>query len=63
MDEVPDHAHCRVCGKAIATGDVTCGPVCARKRTEALQRRQRLTYAFYGIALILVLLLLYGSHL
>lgn len=62
MDEVPPHAHCRVCGKSVPVGDMTCSTACATKRAEAQRRRVLLNYAFYGIAFILIVLLAYSYH-
>ncbi len=63
MEEVPDHAHCKVCGKAVPRGDITCGKVCAAKRADTIRRRQTLTYIFYGVGILLLILLLYSVHL
>jgi len=63
MPDVAPHAHCRVCGISIPPGDVTCGMACAQKRREMLRNRALYTYLFLGACLILLVSLIFGSHL
>ncbi len=63
MEEIPDHNHCRVCGKSVPVGKKTCSKECASKRAAALKQKQMLTYLMYGTAFFLVLLLVFAFHL
>jgi predicted nucleic acid-binding Zn ribbon protein len=61
--QIPNHAHCVVCGRAIEYGEKTCGPEDAAKLDDVNKRRKRsmtLMYVLMGIAM-LVLVLSYTS--
>jgi predicted nucleic acid-binding Zn ribbon protein len=59
MDEVPEHKHCKVCGKSIPPDDTTCSKDCANKRAQSMQTRRRWNYAFLVIMFLLVVLLVF----
>jgi predicted nucleic acid-binding Zn ribbon protein len=54
--QIPNHAHCVVCGRAIEYGEKTCGPEDAAKLDEMKKRRKRLTYVFVGVAIATLIL-------
>lgn len=58
--EIPAHAHCKVCGKAMPEDSPTCSPACATRRADTLRRRQMLNYIFWGTALFLVVVLYFS---
>ncbi len=63
MQAIPAHKHCKVCGVSIPPEDVTCSPEC-QARYQASQRSRRLwVWAFYAIAILLIVLLTFESHL
>jgi predicted nucleic acid-binding Zn ribbon protein len=63
MDAVPSHKHCRICGISIPPEDVTCSAQC-QARYMANERSRRLwVWAFYAIAIFLVILLAVSTHL
>jgi predicted nucleic acid-binding Zn ribbon protein len=52
--QIPDHAHCYTCGRAVAVGDKTCSKECDRKYGERQRRSKRLiTMMYVGMAIAL----------
>ena len=57
--QIPNHAHCSICGKAIAYGDKTCSGDCETKFEDLQRRRKRAVRTMYGLmALAFVVLML-----
>lgn len=61
--QIPDHAHCYTCSRAIPVGDKTCSKDCQRKFEDRQKRSKRLIRMMYiGMAIALgVLVLSYVS--
>lgn len=47
--QIPNHAHCGICGKAVPYGDKTCGKDCQAKLDDLNKRRKRTMYMMYGL--------------
>jgi predicted nucleic acid-binding Zn ribbon protein len=47
--QIPNHAHCGICGKAVPFGDKTCGAECQAKLDDLNKRRKRTMYMMYGL--------------
>lgn len=45
--QIPNHAHCTICARAIAFGDKTCSKECAAKWEDLQGRRKRTMYLMY----------------
>jgi predicted nucleic acid-binding Zn ribbon protein len=59
---VPQHNHCQICGKTIPVSETLCSEACKERYKAMVKRRKILVYAMYGIiAMILVIMLLYGN--
>jgi predicted nucleic acid-binding Zn ribbon protein len=59
---VPQHAHCHMCGKSIPYGETLCSEECKQKFQSLLRRRRFLLYLMYGlIAAVIVVILVSGS--
>lgn len=58
-ENVPQHYHCQICGKAIPLGETFCSEECKQKYQTMLRRRKLMLYFMYGIlaALIIVFVL------
>ena len=56
MDDVAEHAHCRICRKVCPPGEDTCSPACQRERTRRLQARRNYLYLLYATGAIIVVL-------
>lgn len=48
--QIPNHAHCAICTKAIAFGDKTCSAECEKKYEDLQKRRKRTVWLMYGLA-------------
>jgi len=47
--QIPDHAHCGICGRAVAFGDKTCSKECQAKLDDLTKRRKRAMFMMYGL--------------
>lgn len=47
--QIPDHAHCTICGKAISADDKTCGKEHQAKFDDLQKRRKRAVWLMYGL--------------
>lgn len=47
--QIPDHAHCTICGRAIPFGDKTCSKECEGKLADLTRRRKRAMWTMYGL--------------
>jgi predicted nucleic acid-binding Zn ribbon protein len=56
-----DHRHCKVCGRICGSEDETCSEECRDKRDRRLRSRRNFTYLLYGMAALLLLLLITHS--
>lgn len=57
--QIPQHAHCWVCGKAIQVDDKTCSAECKTKVDLQQKKRKQLMWVMYGaMGLFVVMLLL-----
>lgn len=55
--QIPQHAHCWVCGKAIQAEDKTCSAECKAKMDLQQKKRKQLMYVMYGAMGIFLLML------
>lgn len=58
MPKVPNHAHCRVCGHAIPSGDTYCSAGCKQEAEEDQKKRRRmlyLLYAAFGVSMLVII--------
>lgn len=58
MPQIPNHAHCVICSRAIAHGEKTCGPECKQKLEDIDRKRKRsmtLMYVLMGLAVLVML--------
>ncbi len=63
MPKVPNHAHCRVCGKAIPASDDFCSTECRQSSEEDRKKRRRMLYLLYGAFGVSMLVILGQSFL
>lgn len=61
--QIPNHAHCVICTRAVPFGDKTCSDDCEKKYDLLQKRRKRsimFLYGLMGMTLLLFLLANYG---
>ena len=61
---IPNHAHCRVCGRAVAFGKESCSPEHQKQLDDLVRRKKNMMYLFYaamGVFLLLFVLQLRGG--
>ena len=58
--QIPNHAHCAICTRAIAFGDKTCSKECEEKYEDLQKRRKRTVWIMYGLAGATLLYMLYA---
>lgn len=58
--QIPNHAHCSICTRAIPFGDKTCSEECEKKFADLQKRRKRTVYLMYGLAAATLLYMLYA---
>jgi predicted nucleic acid-binding Zn ribbon protein len=59
MPELINHAHCKVCDRAVAVGQDTCSPECARQYALIQKKRSRTVLLFYAAGAFLFLMLIF----
>jgi len=59
---IPPHSHCKVCGKAIPEGQIYCSKECRDKDLKAQKREKNMMWAFYGVFMGLLVVLLFASY-
>ena len=64
--QIPNHAHCWICGKAIQAGEKTCSAECQAKVDLQQRKRKQLMWLMYGamglfIIMLIMQLLGYGG--
>jgi predicted nucleic acid-binding Zn ribbon protein len=60
--QIPDHAHCAICGRAVTFGDKTCSKECEAKFTDLQRRRKRAMYMMYGLMAVAFLVLVLSVY-
>lgn len=55
--QIPDHAHCGICGRAVPFGDKTCSKDCEKKYDDLQRRRKRAMWTMYGLMAVAFLVL------
>jgi predicted nucleic acid-binding Zn ribbon protein len=64
VTQIPNHGHCKVCGRAVKFGDDTCSAKC-QEQFETVQKKRRnmlwFIYAMMGLAIVVLLLQLGGA--
>ncbi|HVL86884.1 MAG TPA: DUF2116 family Zn-ribbon domain-containing protein [Candidatus Thermoplasmatota archaeon] len=61
MVQIPQHAHCQICGKAIQVEEKTCSPECARGLEAHQRKRKHMLYVLYAMIALMFVLLLFGQ--
>lgn len=52
--KIPQHAHCWICGKAMAYGPKTCSPECQARFDETQKKRKTMMWVMYGAMAVAV---------
>lgn len=47
--QIPNHAHCQICQRAVPYGDKTCGAEHDEKLADLQRRRKRAVWTMYGL--------------
>ena len=55
--QIPDHAHCAICGKAIPSDEKACGKDHQAKYDDLQKRRKRAMWMMYGLMALAFLVL------
>lgn len=61
MVQIPQHAHCQTCGRAIQAEDKTCSPECAAKLAAHEKKRRHMLYVLYAMVALMFALLVVGQ--
>ena len=59
--QIPNHAHCAICTRAVPFGDKTCSADCESKYDDLQRRRKRTMLFLYGLMAFSIIVLLLGS--
>ncbi len=54
-ENVPQHSHCQICGKAIPLTETLCSEECKQRFTQMLKRRKFLMYLMYVLIFIIII--------
>lgn len=56
--EIPEHGHCRVCGKAIPIEEIFCSQECKEKFERFVKRRRILVLMMYALMIAIFLIII-----
>jgi predicted nucleic acid-binding Zn ribbon protein len=60
-ERIPNHKHCRHCGKAFIGEDNYCSEECKGTSTNTLQKKKRQLMALYVITFVVLILALWAA--
>jgi len=61
-DNIPQHSHCQMCGKAIPVTETLCSDDCRQKYYALVRKRKLLVYLMYGLIFAIVIILYLFSN-
>ncbi|RLF35444.1 MAG: DUF2116 family Zn-ribbon domain-containing protein [Thermoplasmata archaeon] len=51
-ENIPPHAHCLMCGKAVPVGETLCSEECRQKYNAFLKKKKIVWYFFLGLIVV-----------
>lgn len=61
MDQIPQHTHCQICRKAVATQEPFCSEEC-KQQYEAMKKRNRLwVYVMYALMVFIIIVIVLSA--
>ena len=61
--DIPQHAHCQMCGKAIPVTESLCSDNCRKKYQSLIKKRRIMLYLMYGLIFVIVIFYLFISKI
>lgn len=62
-ENVPQHSHCQICGKAIPLTEAQCSEECKTKYQMLMKRRKLMVYVMYGLIGIVFAVILFSGRI
>jgi predicted nucleic acid-binding Zn ribbon protein len=59
---IPQHAHCLMCGKSVPFGETLCSEECKQKYQTLTKRRKLIVYLMYGMLAALIVIFVVGGR-
>jgi predicted nucleic acid-binding Zn ribbon protein len=63
VEDIKQHSHCQICGKAIPVSEIHCSEECKNKYLRMMKRRKLIVYAMYGLIGIILVIILFSNGL
>lgn len=60
MTQIPQHSHCKICGKAIPTDETFCSKECEERFQSMAKRRKLLVYIMYALMFFFIAMIAVG---
>ncbi len=57
MTQIPQHSHCKICGKAIPTDETFCSKDCEERFQAMTKKRKILIYVMYALMFFVIAVL------
>ena len=61
-ENIPQHSHCQMCGKAIPVTESICSDKCKQKYQTMVRKRKIMIYLMYGLILAIVMIYILTSY-
>jgi len=59
VEKIPQHRHCATCGRAHAGEGRFCSDACQTSHDDMMRRKKYQLYMLYGLAIVVLLVVLY----
>lgn len=54
--QIPQHNHCRTCGKAFIGTERYCSDVCASKNKDEIKKKKKELYVLFGVLMVIMII-------
>jgi predicted nucleic acid-binding Zn ribbon protein len=63
VENIAQHAHCQICGKAIPISETLCSEECKQKYRVMLKKRKTIVYVMYALIFFIIAMYLISNLL
>lgn len=61
MTTIPQHTHCKICGKAVPTEEMFCSKNCEERFQSITKKRKLMIYVMYALMAFVIAVLLFST--
>jgi len=63
VEKIPQHMHCQICGKAVASAETLCSDECKTQYQALVKKRKTYMYIMYAAIFLMIALLVVPKFL